>query len=58
MALVKDTLATAIKVLIKASYDEPDPAKRTATIDKYADDLAAAIDTFVKSGTAGGDPVV
>ena len=58
MALVKETLATAIKALIKASYASPDPANRDTTIDTYAEALATAIDTFIKTGTAGGDSVV
>ena len=47
MALNKATLATEIENVFKASQADPTPAAQT----KMAQDLATAIDAFVRSAT-------
>tara|TARA_Y100000004_G_C8715527_1_gene327803 strand:+ start:51 stop:308 length:258 start_codon:yes stop_codon:yes gene_type:complete len=47
MALVPSTLATQIEAAMKASQLDPSPASQR----KMAQDLATAIDTFVRSAT-------
>ena len=51
MALVKADLKAAIILALTAPPDGQ-------TVDEIADKLATAIDDFVKTGTAGGDPVI
>jgi hypothetical protein len=41
------SLKSDIKTLILASFAEPDPAVRDATIDAYATQLAAAIAAYI-----------
>ena len=47
MALVSATLASQIEAAMKAAQADPTPAAQT----KLAQDMATAIDTFVRSAT-------
>ena len=47
MALIPATLASQIEAAMKAAQADPTPAAQT----KMAQDLATAIDTFVRSAT-------
>ena len=47
MALVSATLAAQLEAAMKASHLDPSPASQT----KMAQDMATAIDTFVKTAT-------
>jgi len=58
MALNKAVLDASIAALIATALAETDPANRAAAIAAYATALANAIDVYVKTGTAGGDPVI
>lgn len=53
MALAKAALITAIKNLANAlaTYDGSSGKSQSDAIDKYATDLADAIDVYVKTGT-------
>ena len=51
MTLIKGTLKASIQAAMVSQYDGTPNAEQTSSMSDFADDLASAIDAYIKSAT-------